>query len=64
MCRQNPQQCGVDGIRRFQRGRVRILPEWEIGEPYTGAVHFVYTPGRHVALKIRAFIDYFVAQAR
>lgn len=42
---------------------VRILPAWELGEPYTGSVQFVYTPGRHVALKIRAFIDYFIAAA-
>lgn len=42
---------------------VRVLADWELGEPYTGAAHFVYTPGRHVALKIRAFIDYFVAAA-
>lgn len=42
---------------------VRILPNWELGEPHSSAVHFVYTPGRHVALKIRAFIDYFAAAA-
>ncbi len=40
-------------------GRVQlVLPEWEFCGPYTGAVHAVYTPGRHVALKLRAFIDY------
>lgn len=42
---------------------VRILPQWELGEPYTGTVQFVYTPGRHVALKIRAFIDYVLGAA-
>jgi DNA-binding transcriptional LysR family regulator len=41
----------------------RILPDWALEEPYTGAVHFVYTPGRHIPLKIRAFIDYFAALA-
>lgn len=39
---------------------VRVLPDWEFDAPYTGSVQFVYTPGRHVALKIRAFIDYFL----
>ncbi len=39
---------------------VRVLGDWEMGEPYTGSVQFVYTPGRHVASKIRAFIDYFL----
>ena len=42
---------------------VRVLADWTVGAPYTGAVHVVYTPGRHVALKIRAFIDYLVAAA-
>jgi DNA-binding transcriptional LysR family regulator len=42
---------------------VRVLADWTVGAPYTGAVHVVYTPGRHVALKIRAFIDYIVAAA-
>jgi DNA-binding transcriptional LysR family regulator len=42
--------------------RVRqVLPEWELCEPYAGAVHAVYMPGRHLALKVRAFIDYLVA---
>ncbi|MFS2005769.1 LysR family transcriptional regulator [Duganella sp. CT11-25] len=42
-------------------GRVRqVLPDWEFDEPYTGSVHAVYTPGRHVALKVRALIDYLV----
>jgi DNA-binding transcriptional LysR family regulator len=43
-------------------GRVRqVLPEWEFCEPYAGAVHAVYMPGPHLALKVRAFIDYLVA---
>jgi DNA-binding transcriptional LysR family regulator len=47
------------------RGEVmQVLPDWELGEPYTAQVNFVYTPGRHVALKIRAFIDYFANQAK
>jgi DNA-binding transcriptional LysR family regulator len=40
-------------------GRVqRVLPEWELCEPYTGTVHAVYIPGPHLALKVRALIDY------
>jgi DNA-binding transcriptional LysR family regulator len=40
-------------------GQVRqVLPEWEFCEPYTGSVHAVYMPGPHLALKVRAFIDY------
>ena len=35
-----------------------VLPEWEFCEPYTGVVHAVYMPGRHLALKVRVFIDY------
>ncbi|CDG81232.1 LysR family transcriptional regulator [Janthinobacterium agaricidamnosum] len=43
----------------LDRGSVQlVLPEWEFCGPYTGAVHAVYTPGRHLALKLRAFIDY------
>lgn len=39
--------------------RVRaVLPDWELAEPYAGTVHAVYVPGRHIALKIRALIDY------
>jgi DNA-binding transcriptional LysR family regulator len=46
----------------LQEQRVRpVLPEWEMCEPYAGAVHAVYLPGRHLALKVRAFIDYLVA---
>lgn len=42
-------------------GRVRqVLPDWEFDQPYTGKVYAVYTPGRHVALKVRALIDYLV----
>lgn len=40
-------------------GRVqRVLSEWELCEPYTGTVHAVYIPGPHLALKVRALIDY------
>jgi DNA-binding transcriptional LysR family regulator len=42
---------------------VRVLADWTLEEPYVAAVNFVYTPGRHIALKIRAFIDYFAAPA-
>jgi DNA-binding transcriptional LysR family regulator len=45
----------------LEQQRVRqVLPEWEFCEPYAGAVHAVYMPGRHLALKVRAFIDYLV----
>lgn len=48
----------------LQAGQVQpVLPQWRIGEPYTGNVHIAYTPGRHLALKVRAFIDYLVAAA-
>jgi len=40
-------------------GRVqRVLPGWEIDQRHTRSVHAVYVAGRHIALKIRAFIDY------
>lgn len=56
-----PAFAAADALRD---GRLaRVLPDWQLGAPYTGAVHFVYTPGRHVPLKLRAFIDYFVAAA-
>ena len=40
---------------------IQILPDWKIGESYTSSINFVYTPRRHIALKIRAFIDYFIS---
>lgn len=42
--------------RRVQQ----VLPDWEFCEPYIGTVHAVYMPGRHLALKVRAFIDYLI----
>ena len=45
-------------------GRVhQVLPDWQVGEPHRRMVHAVYIPGRHIALKIRALIDYLVASA-
>jgi len=42
-------------------GRLQqLLPDWEFDDPYTGSVYAVYTPGRHLALKVRALIDYLV----
>ncbi|MFZ6751590.1 LysR family transcriptional regulator [Undibacterium sp. Ren11W] len=41
----------------------QILPEWELKEPYTGAAYAVYQPGKHLALKVRVFIDHLVAMA-
>ncbi len=46
-------QAALDGARVQ-----RVLPAWDLSEPYAGTVHAVYTPGRHIALKIRALIDY------
>jgi DNA-binding transcriptional LysR family regulator len=40
-------------------GAVRqVLADWSMCEPYTGTVHAVYVPGRHMALKVRALIDF------
>lgn len=36
----------------------QVLPDWEFCDPYIGTVHAVYVPGRHLALKVRALIDY------
>lgn len=45
-------------------GRLQpVLADWEFDEPYTGSIHAVYTPGRHLALKVRAMIDYLVQAA-
>lgn len=44
--------------RRLQQ----VLPGWQIEAPEAGRVWAVYTPGRYLALKIRAFIDYLVEQ--
>jgi DNA-binding transcriptional LysR family regulator len=40
---------------------MQVLGDWELMEPYTGAAYAVYQPGKHLALKIRAFIDFLVA---
>ena len=42
---------------------VRVLPEWHFDESHARGVYAVYVPGRHIALKIRAFIDYLAAEA-
>lgn len=43
-------------------GRVRqVLPDWQVGDPHGRTIHAVYVPGRHIALKIRALIDYLAA---
>lgn len=36
----------------------QVLQGWELCEPYTGTAHAVYVPGRHMALKVRALIDF------
>jgi len=35
-----------------------VLDGWRMCEPYTGTAHAVYVPGRHMALKVRALIDF------
>jgi DNA-binding transcriptional LysR family regulator len=40
---------------------VQVLPQWTLCEPYTGTAHAVYVPGRHMALKVRALIDFFAS---
>lgn len=43
-------------------GRVEaVLPDWSLGDPYTGTVYAVYMPGPHLPLKVRTLIDYLVA---
>ena len=45
-------------------GRVRqVLADWQVGDPHRRMIHAVYVPGRHIALKIRALIDYLTASA-
>lgn len=39
---------------------VSVLPTWKMLEPYAGKIYAVYVPGRHIALKTRAFIDFLV----
>lgn len=34
---------------------VRVLPEWEASDI---AIHAVYPPGRHLSVKVRAFVDF------
>jgi len=41
---------------------VQILADWKLIEPYAGTVHAVYVPGRHIALKTRALIDFLVRE--
>ena len=41
---------------------VRILADWTFDEPHASTVHAVYMPGPHRALKVRAMIDYLVAE--
>ncbi|WP_137895508.1 LysR family transcriptional regulator [Ramlibacter sp. 2FC] len=38
---------------------VRLLPQWSLPE---GGIYAVYAPGRHVAAKVRAFIDFYQAR--
>lgn len=46
----------------LEAGRVRqVLAGWQVGDPHRRTIHAVYVPGRHIALKIRALIDYLAA---
>jgi DNA-binding transcriptional LysR family regulator len=46
----------------LETGRVRqVLADWHVGDPHLRSIHAVYVPGRHIALKIRALIDYLTA---
>jgi DNA-binding transcriptional LysR family regulator len=46
----------------IEQGSVRqVLGDWALGERHARTVHAVYVPGRHLALKVRAFIDYLLA---
>ena len=45
-------------------GRVRqVLADWRIGDAHARMIHAVYIPGRHIALKIRALIDYLASSS-
>ena len=49
--------------RALLEGRVvQLLPQWQLCDPYRGTVYAVYTPGRHLALKVRSFIDYLASE--
>lgn len=39
----------------------RVLPEWEVANAYRRNVHAIYTAGRFLPLKVRAFVDYLVS---
>ena len=42
-------------------GRLRaVLPQWRVANGYGRGVHLIYTPGRFLPLKVRAFVDYLV----
>lgn len=43
----------------LEAGRlVTVLDDWRIREPYVGTAYAVYTPTRHLAPKVRAFVDF------
>lgn len=43
----------------LESGKVRrVLADWQVADVHQRMVHAVYVPGRHIALKIRALIDY------
>ena len=43
---------------------VSVLDDWRVLEPYAGTAYAVYTPTRHLAPKVRAFIDHLAAPAQ
>ena len=45
----------------LERGLVQVvLPDWALGDSYTGTVYAAYMPGLHLPLKTRSLIDYLV----
>jgi DNA-binding transcriptional LysR family regulator len=50
--------------RAMAAGRLRrLLPDWTLaGDLRTGLLHVVYAPTRHLPKKVRAFIDYLLAE--
>ncbi|MBI2381437.1 MAG: LysR family transcriptional regulator [Gammaproteobacteria bacterium] len=39
-----------------------VLGDWRFEPPYAATVHAVWLPGKHMPLKLRAFLDHFAAE--
>ena len=49
----------TNGSQAICAGPVRqILADWRIGDAHLRTIHAMYIPGRHIALNLRALIDY------